>query len=140
MQEFTFHFLEIESEPIDHGKLKKWIHEVIRIEGSQSGYLMFIFCDDDYLFQMNKKFLSHETYTDIITFNYTDEFEGVSGDMYISVDRVRDNAKKFEVDFLHELSRVMVHGVLHLLGYTDESPDDTALMRAKEDYYLSLLS
>ncbi len=117
-----------------------WIHKVIRMEGDRSGYLMFIFCDDDYLFQMNKKFLSHETYTDIITFNYTDEFEGVSGEMYISVDRVRDNAIKFEVDFLHELHRVMVHGVLHLLGYTDESSDDAALMRAKEDYYLSLLS
>lgn len=140
MKDISFHFLDIESEPINTSSLKKWIEQTIQLEGHPTGYLQFIFCDDAYLHQMNKQFLSHDSYTDIITFNYNDDFDGISGEMYISLDRVRDNARKYGAFLMDELHRVMIHGVLHLIGYQDESPDDQELMRSKENYYLSLLS
>jgi len=104
------------------------------------GVLQFIFCDDEYLLSINKKYLQHDEYTDIITFDYSEEYpQGVSGDIFISYTRVRDNARLYDVTDLEETYRVMVHGVLHLLGYDDGDDEARELMQAKENYYLSLI-
>ena len=112
-----------------------WLSKVCSKEGKELTELSLVFCSDDYLLEVNKKFLNHDYYTDIITFDYI-EGVNVSGDLLISVDRVRDNANKEEVSFNQELNRVVVHGVLHLLGYKDKSKSEEQLMRSKEDYYL----
>jgi len=94
-----------------------------------------IFCSDDYLLSVNKEYLNHDYYTDIITFDYSVDTE-ISGDLFISIDRVKENSTEFNVPFLNELHRVLVHGVLHLCGYGDKSPVEETLMRSKEDFYL----
>ena len=99
--------------------------------------LSFIFCDDMELLNKNSKYLNHDTLTDILTFDYS-ENNNISGDIYISIDRVKENAKTYKVTFENELDRVMIHGVLHLLGYKDKSKKDQKAMREKEDFYLSL--
>jgi probable rRNA maturation factor len=119
--------------------LQNWILHCIKKESGLAGELCYIFCSDDYLLEMNKNYLNHQTLTDIITFDYTDEEGFVSGDIFISVDRVKENAKKFEVAFDTELHRVMIHGVLHLLGYKDKTAKDREVMRKKETSYLKLL-
>ena len=115
----------------------KWINKSIINEGKRVGELSFIFCTDEYLLEKNIQFLDHNTYTDIITFDYC-EVEIISGDIFISVERVTENANKFGVDFENELDRVIIHGVLHLVGYKDKSKEEASVMREKEDYYLSL--
>ena len=97
----------------------------------------FIFCDDEYLLKINQDYLHHDTFTDIITFPYED-FNGIAGDVFISVERVKENAAEFEVDFDLELKRVMAHGVLHLLGFGDKSEEEASLMRLKEDEKIKL--
>jgi rRNA maturation RNase YbeY len=114
-----------------------WIRSVILKENSQVGDLNFIFCSDEYLYDLNLKHLNHNTYTDIITFNYC-ENDLISGDIFISIDRIRDNSLKFSKLFNDELSRVIIHGVLHLVGYDDKLDEDQTIMRAKEDFYLTL--
>lgn len=121
----------------DRRKLRNWINASIDREQKVGGSINFIFCSDDYLHQMNIRYLRHDTLTDIITFDYG-EGETVSGDIFISVDRVRENAKHFGVHFVNELHRVMIHGVLHLAGHKDKTAGEKAAMRAREDYYLSL--
>ncbi|SFQ12503.1 rRNA maturation RNase YbeY [Parafilimonas terrae] len=98
--------------------------------------LSYIFCSDAYLLQINKQFLNHDTLTDVITFPFSEEGEPVYGEVYLSVDRIKENAKTFEVEYQNELLRVMVHGALHLCGYTDKTKPQKAQMREKEDYYL----
>ncbi len=115
----------------------KWILNVISNEGKIPGEIAYVFCDDKYLYKMNVEYLDHDTLTDIITFDYTSG-NIVSGDVFISIERVKENATQFDVSFEKELSRVMVHGVLHLLGYKDKSDSEKAEMRNKEDFYLSL--
>jgi rRNA maturation RNase YbeY len=122
----------------DKKKLRKWIYVSIGREKSTIGSINFIFCSDAYLHDLNVKYLKHDTLTDIITFDYTEESGPLSGDIFISIDRVRDNAKQFGTGFVKELHRVMIHGILHLAGYKDKSAGDKAAMRVKEDYYLSL--
>jgi len=109
-----------------------WINRVIYSEKKSLGNLNFIFCADDFLLDMNKKYLDHDTYTDIITFDYC---EGVviAGDIFISIDRVKENANDFNVSFDSELLKVMAHGMLHLMGYKDKSEEDIIIMRSKED-------
>jgi len=114
-----------------------WIEQIISSENKQLGDLSFIFCSDEYLHKINMEYLNHDTYTDIITFNYC-EGEFISGDIFISIERVEENASKFNIDFDTELSRVLAHGVLHLIGYNDKTDEETLIMRAKEDFYLSL--
>jgi probable rRNA maturation factor len=109
-----------------------WILKTIESEEKTAGEVNYIFCDDAYLLEMNIKHLQHDTLTDIITFDYT-LGNLISGDIFISIERVIDNAKDFEVSFDEELKRVMVHGILHLCGYKDKSEADELLMRAKED-------
>ena len=115
---------------------KAWLLKVIEEEEIQLGEINYIFCDDDYLHKINLDFLQHDTLTDIISFDYTTG-NVISGDIYISTQRVADNAKDFKTLFKNELSRVMVHGILHYCGYKDKSDEDVALMRSKEDYYIS---
>lgn len=120
-------------------KLRDWIRQVIENEEYRVGDLNFVFCDDHYLFAINKTYLKHNTLTDIITFDMSDEVRKISGDIFISIQRVRENAKAMKSSFRDELHRVMIHGVLHLFGYNDKLPEEKLAMRAKEDYYLSLM-
>jgi len=115
---------------------KKWLNQVISNEAKREGDITYIFCDDDYLLEKNIRFLNHNTLTDVITFDYCEE-KSVSGDIFISIERVKENSEIFKVDFLTELNRVMVHGLLHLLGYKDKTEKESNLMRKKENYYLS---
>ncbi|KRO64235.1 MAG: rRNA maturation factor [Cryomorphaceae bacterium BACL11 MAG-121015-bin20] len=114
-----------------------WLQKVITTEKKQLGEIVFVFCKDAYLLEKNIQFLKHETLTDVITFDYC-EGNQISGDILISVERVKENSEIFEVTFLNELDRVMVHGLLHLLGYKDKTKEDTTLIRSKEDFYLSI--
>jgi len=109
-----------------------WINRVIVSEGFSAGQIDYIFCSDDYLLELNKEYLNHDTFTDIITFDYRDG-NTISGDIFISTDRVEDNAKKYDVAFSNELKRVMSHGVLHLAGYGDKSNEEKRIMREKEE-------
>ncbi len=114
-----------------------WITRMLRVEEFLLGDVSYIFCDDEYLLEINKKYLEHDTYTDIISFDYTSG-SLLSGDIFISVERLRDNAIKYEVEFREELLRVMSHGILHLIGYKDKAEDDIKVMRAKEKEMIEL--
>ena len=113
---------------------KKLILAVARKEKNKTGDINFIFCDDAFIFSLNKKFLKHNTLTDIITFQYPSK--ELSAEIFISVPRVKENAKKFGVTFENELSRVMIHGILHLCGYKDNTPAMKKQMRKRENFYL----
>ena len=117
--------------------LKNWIKKVVENEGGQMNDLSFVFCDDMDLLDKNSKYLNLDTLTDILTFDYS-ENNNISGDIYISIDRVKENARTYKVTFENELDRVMIHGVLHLLGYKDETEKEQKIMREKEDFYLFL--
>jgi rRNA maturation RNase YbeY len=116
-----------------------WLSAVAENEGKKLGDVNIIFCSDPYLLEVNKKYLGHDYYTDIITFDYC-EGKILSGDLFISVDSVRDNASFYGAAFDDELHRVIVHGVLHLIGYDDHTDEEKKMMRSKEDQYLSLLA
>jgi len=118
--------------------LRPWITETAKQEGFAVGDLRFVFCHDNYLHNINVEFLQHDTFTDIITFDYSTE-NTIAGEIYISYDRVLENASLFQQQSQQELKRIVIHGVLHLLGYADKQAKDKALMTSKEDYYLSLL-
>jgi len=118
---------------------RSWLKEVINKEGNRKvGEIQYIFCDDEYLLEINKKYLNHHTLTDIITFPDTSNSKIITGDVYISIDRIAVNKNSFNTSLRNELSRVIVHGLLHLLGYNDQTIEEKALMTGKEDYYLSL--
>ncbi|ATA91851.1 rRNA maturation RNase YbeY [Capnocytophaga canimorsus] len=133
----TFNY-ETEFElPEQETVFQAWIEKIIASEEKELGELNYIFCDDNYLYQINVQYLDHDTLTDIITFDYTQE-QIISGDIFISVERVADNAKDFNVDFQTELLRVMAHGVLHLCGYKDKSDAESNQMRSKEEEKMRL--
>jgi len=115
----------------------EWIENCIASEGKKAGNLTFVFCSDEYLLPINIQYLNHDTFTDIITFNYVEE-NTISGDIFISVDRVKENAEKLKATFKQELCRVIIHGVLHLIGYNDKTPEEAHQIRAREDFYLTL--
>jgi len=119
-------------------RYKKWLSSVIDYENFKEGALDFIFCDDLYLHGLNLKFLNHDTLTDILTFDYNEGNE-VNAEIYISHERVAENAKKFKTSFSEELARVLVHGILHLCGYCDSTNEEKKEIRQKEDFYLSKL-
>ena len=119
------------------GNVKKWISKVIQLRGKGVGNISYLFCDDEYLLGVNQQFLSHDTYTDIITFDYV-VADLISGDIMISIDRVGENAEKFGVPFEKELHRVVIHGVLHLLGQGDKSESEAAEMRRQEEDAIAL--
>jgi len=118
-------------------KYTDWINNIVLGEQWELGNLDYVFCTDDYLYLLNEKYLGHKTYTDIITFDYS-EGNTVSGEIYISVDRVKENAKRYNVDFDKELQRVMAHGLLHLMGFNDKTDEEKELMRDKENEKINL--
>tara|TARA_R110000737_G_scaffold207622_1_gene225584 strand:+ start:1876 stop:2295 length:420 start_codon:yes stop_codon:yes gene_type:complete len=118
-------------------KFNLWITASCQMEGYKIQELNYIFCDDDYLLKINQDYLQHDYLTDIITFDYVSG-KNISGDLYISIDRVKENATEFNVTFENELKRVMIHGVLHLMGYSDKSDTATTEMRAKEEEKIKL--
>ena len=115
----------------------RWLRLVAESEIRRIGQISIIFCSDNYILDVNQQYLQHDYFTDIITFDYC-EGDRLSGDLFISVDTVRENALEYGTEFVDELNRVIVHGVLHLIGYDDHCDEDIAVMRSKEDYYLSL--
>ncbi|WP_442795793.1 rRNA maturation RNase YbeY [Pelobium manganitolerans] len=119
------------------GALRVWLSNMINAEKHQLGELNFIFCSDDYLLKINQEYLNHDTYTDTVTFDNSDKDGLIVGDIFISIERVRDNAKTFKSKSVDELHRVMAHSTLHLLGYKDKNPNDKKQMTAKEDEYLA---
>lgn len=122
-------------ESTDH--ITEWIMASIASEKKSLDTITFIFCSDEYLLDLNLTHLQHNTYTDIISFPYSEE--PIQGDIFISVDRVKENAENYNVEMKEELHRVIIHGVLHFCGYRDKTPDEKKTMRSKENYYLSLI-
>jgi len=121
-------------------QIRNWIKDTIAAEGYTLGELNFILCSDEYLLAMNQQFLKHDTYTDVITFDNSEEQNKIVGDIFISIERIQENSAHFKGTVQHELCRVMVHGTLHLLGYKDKGKAAKMLMTEKEDHYLSLLN
>lgn len=130
-------FEYIEEFDLSNFNVEANVEKLVANEGKIMGDINYILCSDTYLLEMNKQYLKHDYYTDVITFDYCED-NVMSGDIFISVDTVRDNAKEYEVTFEKELQRVMVHGVLHLAGYKDKTDEDSKVMRAKENQYLVL--
>jgi len=126
-------------ELLNRPQIITWLTKLVEDEQHSLGILSFVFCDDDFLHRMNVDYLGHDTLTDIITFDYVLGKE-IHGEVYISTERVTDNAKTFQVDFYTELYRVLAHGVLHLCGYKDKTKEQAGLMRSKEDLYISQIS
>ncbi|HMM12278.1 MAG TPA: rRNA maturation RNase YbeY [Bacteroidales bacterium] len=126
-------------EQINTTVLIRWIQLIAQQHGKHAAELTFLFCSDERLLEINQKYLAHDYYTDIITFNLSENPQILRGEIYISLDRVGDNAKNASQSFENELYRVISHGVLHLIGYDDQTHDDRQLMRSREDYCLSLL-
>lgn len=135
----SFHNQSVSFKLKEKTKLKQWIKAVTEKEKHKLGNINYIFCTDDELLEINIKHLNHKTLTDIITFDYT-EGKTINSDIFISIERVAENATKFQVTFDEELHRVMIHGVLHLCGYKDKTKADADLMRKKENASLKLLS
>ena len=120
-------------------QISNWITETIFSETYKLGDINYVFCDDEYLHKLNVEFLNHDTLTDIISFDYS-VGKIIQGDIFISIERVNDNAKDFDVSFEEELKRVIIHGVLHYCGYKDKTDNDAKVMREKENHYLSQLT
>ena len=116
-------------------KHKAWLNEVAKQEGKKILELSYVFCSDNYLLQINQEYLNHDTLTDIVTFDNSEDPKKIEGDIFISIDRVKENGEKLGTSET-ELERVMVHGLLHLLGYKDKKKEDKALMTEKEDFYI----
>jgi probable rRNA maturation factor len=132
-----FHTEGIDFQLLNEDPLSIWIEKIVQNEGKKLGPISYIFCNDDYLLNLNQSFLQHDTLTDIITFPYNDN--PIEGDIFISIERVKDNAQDLNILFETELHRVMIHGVLHLCGYRDETDEEELAMRAKEDACISML-
>jgi probable rRNA maturation factor len=130
----SFHS-EVPFEIVDADAKATWLTAVISSENYKEGEVSIVFCDDQFLHKLNVEFLDHDTLTDVISFDYSIGKE-IHGEIFISIERVKENAKEFNQSFEQELSRVMVHGVLHYCGYKDKLPSDARVMRAKEEFYL----
>jgi probable rRNA maturation factor len=137
-ERIQFHFEDTEFELQHPARLRQWMEQVIARESCRLQSVSFIFCSDDYLHDLNVQYLEHDTLTDVITFPYLKP-PHIEGDIFISADRIRDNAGDFGVTFEQELHRVMIHGILHLCGYSDKTEADKAAMTQKEDEALALL-
>lgn len=121
-------------------QLKAWLKKVAESEGFKMRNLNYIFCSDEYLHKINLEYLDHDTYTDIITFDNSEEEEDIEGDIFVSIERVKDNSQELKTEFLDEFKRVLVHGLLHLCGYDDHSEEDEAQMRELESKYISIFN
>lgn len=131
------HFIDVEIPGLSSEFFYEWMSLICKKEGKELGDVNLIFCSDEHLLEMNREHLQHDYYTDIITFDYCED-DLVTGDLFISKDRVEENAETNNVDFIDELKRVCIHGVLHLIGYGDKSESEEKQMREKEDWALSL--
>lgn len=123
----------------DEKKVSNWIKKILREEAKTAGNISYLFCSDDSLLKINRQFLKHDFYTDIITFDYSDKGK-IEGEIFISIDRVKENAHTFKQPFKRELLRTIIHGILHLCGYKDKNPSNKKHMREREDKALTLLS
>lgn len=139
MKKLPIHFFEedISYTLKDKNEVRNWINHTISSEKHTLSELNFIFCSDNYLLEINKQYLNHDTFTDIITFDNSEEEGIIIGDIFISIERVKENAKNFNVSIIDELHRVIIHGTLHLLSYPDKKKEEKALMTSKEDFYLA---
>jgi probable rRNA maturation factor len=131
----AIHFFEedIKYKLKEKNKFKGWIKGIALGEGYKIGELNYIFCSDEYLYNINVEYLDHDTYTDIITFDNSEEEDLVEGDIFVSIERIQDNASTNNLPFETELKRVISHGLLHLLGYKDKTPEEKSIMRSKEN-------
>ena len=136
MESNIYYHSECDFQLKDKQSITKWLKDAISTEDKELGEINYIFCDDQYLLKKNQEYLQHDTFTDIITFDYTEE-NRLSADIFISIERIKENAITFAVPFKTELRRVIIHGVLHLMGYKDKSEEDAETMRSKENFYLS---
>ena len=134
----NFHVEDIDFKLQQKLRIKSWLKSIIEAEGFKTGDINYIFCSDNYLLKINIEYLAHDYLTDIITFDNSEVEELIEGDIFVSIDRVKDNAQGFEVSFEYELKRVLAHGILHLCGYLDKTDEDEKLMRSKENHYLQL--
>jgi len=136
MPEISFFEEDISYKLKNKKQVRQWIKDTIVAEGFKLGELSYIFCSDAYLLQINRQYLDHDTYTDIITFDNSETKGIITSDIFISIERIRENAAKFNQSVVDELHRVLIHGVLHLVGYKDKTPEDNKTMTQKEDEYL----
>jgi probable rRNA maturation factor len=136
MKNIDFNFIDIDLE-ISEKNYKEWIIKCIESSGKSVGEIAYVFCNDEYLLKMNKDYLNHDYYTDIITFDYCED-NIISGDLFISYDRIKENSNTHKTKLTNELDRVIIHGIIHLLGQKDKTKEEAKQMRMKEDYYLSL--
>ncbi|MCQ2251910.1 MAG: rRNA maturation RNase YbeY [Bacteroidales bacterium] len=134
---YSFNFEDVKIDFPPEKNLSDWIDYAINNEGCFTGNVTYIFCSDDYLLNVNRQYLGHDYYTDIITFDYVKD-KVISGDMFISVDTIKDNAEYFGVTFENELLRVMIHGIMHLVGYDDLTDEQEAEIHRMEDKYLDI--
>ena len=136
-EKINFFFEDTEQFELDKDKYREWINKIIKSEGSVPGFLNVIFVSDKYILQLNKKHLNSDYYTDVISFDYSDPLEeNICGDIFISIDTVKANAKKFNQETRNEILRIVAHGLLHLLGYDDKTDEAKNEMKSKEDFYL----
>lgn len=133
----SYYFQDTDFKFRDRRKTNEWLKLAAESEIRRIGNISIIFCSDNYVLDINQKYLQHDYFTDIITFDYCEE-DRLSGDLFISVDSVRENSVEFGTEFMDELNRVIIHGLLHLVGYDDHTEKDIKLMRSRENYYLSL--
>jgi len=137
MSTINFFAEETDFKPKEKQKIRQWVLDTTKSEGFKKiTELNFTFCSDAYLLEINKQYLQHDTFTDIVTFDSSEDDDIIAGDIFISIDRIQENASKFKVAERDELHRVIIHGVLHLCGYPDKKPEDKKLMTSKEDEYL----
>ncbi len=134
----NYNYEDVSDLKLDTKVLSQWINSIIKQYNGISSEVSFIFCSDDYILNINKEYLNHDYYTDIITFDYC-ENNRIKGDIFISIDTVLSNSKKYNVSFLNELYRVIIHGILHLLGFKDKTEEDNAKMHQLEDNALKVL-
>ncbi len=138
MSPVLFHIEDIPFELSHPEQLVVWITSVIKEYAFEVGEINYIFCSDEYLLNINKEYLDHDYYTDIITFDQSEDDGLITGDIFISIDRVKENANQLHISFNDELNRVMIHGILHLVGINDKTPSEKSEMRKLEDHYLAL--
>ncbi|WP_333851059.1 rRNA maturation RNase YbeY [Epilithonimonas sp.] len=131
----NYFFENIDSQDI-HPNTSEWLENLIISENKKPGEINYIFCDDDYILKVNQDYLDHDYYTDIITFDYV-KGKTISGDIFVSLPRILDNASTLSQNFESELNRVLAHGILHLCGYKDKTEEEQIQMRAKEDFYIN---
>lgn len=129
---------EVDFKLSNRSKRKKWLKEIASSESHKIGEVNYIFCSDEYLYRMNLEYLNHDTYTDVITFDNSEKEEVIEGDIFISLERVHENALTLQKTIDNELNRVMCHGLLHLLGYKDKSQEESLIMRRKEEESIQL--